>query len=170
MLLASTFRALQLIELDPIEALAAIAPSTGAAAFMGAMLVAVDAMDVVPHSQPLLELFVLVAMGALLFFAGLFVFSRSSISELWSMRRLLRSNRAVSEPEPAVGTSRQPAPAAASGARRNAPRECARMPVADQRRVTASTNASSRRRTRGAAHAPSRRGSPRSSAASRRRA
>ena len=112
MLLASTFRALQLIELNPIEALAAIAPATGAAAFMGATLVAVDAMDVVPHSQPLLELFVLVATGALLYFAGLFVFSRSSISELWSMRRLLRSNRAVPEQKPAaeraVSRRRQP--------------------------------------------------------------
>jgi hypothetical protein len=57
---------------------------------------------------------VLVATGALLFFAGLFVLSRSSISELWSMRRLLRSNRAAQEQKPAVETSRQPPPATGS--------------------------------------------------------
>ena len=91
-LLASTFRALQLIELDPIEALAAIAPAAGAALFMGAVLVGLDAMDLVPRSQPLLELLVLVATGAVLFFAGLFAISRSSISELWSMRRFLRAS------------------------------------------------------------------------------
>lgn len=91
-LLVSTFRALQLIELDPIEALAAIAPATAAAAFMGVMLVVLDAMDLVPIAQPLLELLVLVATGVVLFFAGLLVISRSSISELWSMRRLLRAN------------------------------------------------------------------------------
>ena len=91
-LLGSTFRALQLIDLDPIDTLVAIAPAGVAAAFMGAMLVGLDAMDLVPHSQPLLELLLLAATGALLFFAGLFVISRSSISELWSMRRFLRVN------------------------------------------------------------------------------
>ena len=91
-LLGSTFRALQLIELDPIEVLAAIAPAASAALFMGAILVELDAMDLVPHSQPLLELLVLVATGVVLFFAGLFAISRSSISELWSMRRFLRAS------------------------------------------------------------------------------
>ena len=51
-----------------------------------------DAMDLVPRQQPLLELLVLVATGAALFFAGLFAMSRSSISELWAMRRFLRMN------------------------------------------------------------------------------
>jgi PST family polysaccharide transporter len=92
LLLASTVRALQLIELNPIDTLAAIAPATGAALLMGATLTALDAMDLVPHSQPALELLALVTTGVVLFFAALFVISRGSISELWSMRRFLRAN------------------------------------------------------------------------------
>ena len=66
--------------------------TAAAALFMGAGVVALDAMDIVPHSQPFVELLILVASGVLLFFAGLFVISRSSLSELWSIRRLLRTN------------------------------------------------------------------------------
>jgi O-antigen/teichoic acid export membrane protein len=113
-LLASTVRALQLIELDPIRTLAAVAPASFAAAFMGAALVAIGAMDFVPRSQPLLELLLLVAVGVLLFFAALLVISRKSISELWSMRRFLRVNRAAQEASAADGASRQPPPATES--------------------------------------------------------
>ncbi|HET7031832.1 MAG TPA: lipopolysaccharide biosynthesis protein [Casimicrobiaceae bacterium] len=91
-LLGSAVRALQLIELDPFDALAAVAPAACAAGLMGAMLVALDAMDLMPRSTPALELLVLVPTGAVLFFAALFAISRSSISELWSMRRFLRAN------------------------------------------------------------------------------
>jgi PST family polysaccharide transporter len=89
-LLASALRALQLIELDPFDALAAVGPAAFAAAFMGVMLIALDAMDLVPQWHPALELLLLVPTGAVFFFIALFAISRSSITELWSMRRFLR--------------------------------------------------------------------------------
>lgn len=89
-LLCSTYRALELIDLEPIRTLAAVVPATCAAAFMGMGLLGLDALYVAPRSTVLLELVVQVAIGALLFVTALFVISRRTIVELWSVRHLLR--------------------------------------------------------------------------------
>jgi PST family polysaccharide transporter len=91
-LLASTARALKLIELDAAETLAALVPATIAAAVMGAGLLALDAAHVVPRGTALAELTVSVAIGVLLFFAALCVVSRRTVRELWAMRRFLRAH------------------------------------------------------------------------------
>lgn len=90
-LLVSTYRALQLIDLDPVKALAAVVPATCAAAFMGLTILGLDALRIVPHSTVLLELIEHVALGALLFFIALSVISRRTIVELWSICLLLRT-------------------------------------------------------------------------------
>jgi O-antigen/teichoic acid export membrane protein len=90
-LLASTYRALKLIELDPVKTLAALLPATLSAVIMGAGLVALDASEAIPRAAVVVELIVNVTVGVLLFFAALFLISRSTVKELWSARRFLRT-------------------------------------------------------------------------------
>jgi PST family polysaccharide transporter len=90
-LLASTYRALQLIELDPIKTLAAVLPATMAAAIMAAGLLTLDALQVVPRTTVAIELIASVVIGVLLFFATLFLISRSTLDELLSVWRMIRA-------------------------------------------------------------------------------
>ena len=92
-LLASTYRALQLIELDPFKTLAALLPETIAALFMGAGLLALDALHAIPRTTVAIALIVQVAIGVVLFFAALLLISRRTVLDLWAVRRFLRTRR-----------------------------------------------------------------------------
>jgi PST family polysaccharide transporter len=92
-LLASTYRALRLIELDPFKTLAALLPETIAALFMGAGLLALDALHAIPRTTVAIALIVQVAIGVVLFFAALLLISRRTVLDLWAVRRLLRTRR-----------------------------------------------------------------------------
>lgn len=87
--LASTYFALRLIELAPFEVLQSLFPASAAAAFMGAGLRLLDAMHAIPRSTDLLELVLSVAIGIVLFFLSLFLLSRKTVDDFWSVARLL---------------------------------------------------------------------------------
>ena len=90
-LLASAHRALRLIELDPFKTISALLPEAMAALLMGAGLLALGAFDAIPRSSVAVELVVNVAIGVALFLAALLLISRDTVTDLWSMWRLLRS-------------------------------------------------------------------------------
>jgi PST family polysaccharide transporter len=92
-LLASTYRALRLIELDPGKVFRALLPATAAAAFMGAGLLGLNAISAIPRSTVLLELVASVTIGVLLFGGTLLLISRRTIDDLWLAARLLRTRR-----------------------------------------------------------------------------
>jgi O-antigen/teichoic acid export membrane protein len=90
-LLASTYFALRWIDLDPLEMLVVLMPATGAAAIMGAALLALDAIPDLWPSTLLLQLLAQVATGVLLFVAALFMISRQTVEDIWAVRRFLRT-------------------------------------------------------------------------------
>jgi PST family polysaccharide transporter len=87
--LASTWFALRLIELHPLQVLRSLLPASLAASLMGAGLYFLNAVQAVPVSNGLLKLALNVTIGVLLFFLPLLVLSRKTLEEFQQVARLL---------------------------------------------------------------------------------
>ncbi len=92
-LLASTYRALRLIDLGLFNVFRALFPAIAASAFMGGGLLILDALHAVAASAVSLALIASVATGMLLYFIPLLLLSRRTVDDLWSVGRVLLARR-----------------------------------------------------------------------------
>lgn len=91
--LASNYPALRLIQLDAHEVLWALCPATIASMIMGAVLLWLASIDVLPTATPVVELAASVAIGVVTFLLALFLISRKTLDDFWSVLRMMRLRR-----------------------------------------------------------------------------
>ena len=90
-LLVSTSRALQLIDLDPTRVFTALAPPAMATAIMAGGLIVLEAVHALPQWTVIAHLVASVGVGVLLFLAALCVISRRTVEDLRSVWVHLRA-------------------------------------------------------------------------------